>query len=166
MKKEVKGIISEGIYVPFYDRNLGGRNSNPNDALRQVEQSLAIVGLRVSHVTYDLKTGTFSRSSWEEYNRAKLPNMVRYDYYLLRKGMSPEAAMQGTASHYFWDVFWSVTTAEEPDVVGIVVKKVVVAPTGEVIEEEDPFVLKAFGQSCGEGEIPMPAGLQSIRRSK
>lgn len=163
MKTEERGVISEGIYVPYYDRNLGGRNSNPNDALRQVEQSLAIVGLRIAYVTYDLRTGIFSRSAWEDYNRAKLPNMVRYDYYLLRKGMSPETAMRGTASHYFWDVFWNVNTAEEPDVVGIVVKKVVVAPDGSVVEEEDPFVLKAFGQPCDEGEIPMPAGLQSSR---
>jgi len=164
MKKEEKGIIAEGIYVPFFEKgHLGGRNSNPNDALNQLDQNPALVGLKIATVTYDLRTGMFSRSSWQEYKKDVLPEMTRYDYYPLRQGQSMCDALDGRPSHYFWDVFWSVTTAEDPEVIGIVVQKIEIAPTGEELRYDEPFILKAFGQTCAEGEIPMPAGLQSSR---
>ena len=130
MKKEKEnGIIAEGIYVPYFEKHLGGRNSNPNDALAQLAQNEALLGLRIATVTYDMKTGRFSRSAWENYKRGSLPKMVRYDYYLLYDGMSVEEAMKGEPRHYFWDVFWNVTTGEDPEVIGIVVQKVEIAPT-------------------------------------
>ncbi len=164
MKKEKEnGIIAEGIYVPYFEKHLGGRNSNPNDALAQLAQNEALLGLRIATVTYDIKIGRFSRSAWENYKRGSLPKMVRYDYYPLRRNQSMCDALDGSPSHYFWDVFWNVTTGEDPDVIGIVVQKVEIAPTGEELRYEEPFILKAFGQPCDEGEIPMPAGLQSSR---
>ncbi len=163
MEEKVKGIIAEGIYVPFFEKHLGGRNSNPCDALTQLQQNPALVGLRIATVTYDLETGMFSRSSWQEYKKDSLPEMVRYDYFQLRKGQDLSDALEAKPTHYFWDVFWNVTAGEDPDVIGIVVQKVEIAPTGEDLSYDEPFVLKAFGQPCDEGEIPMPAGLQSSR---
>lgn len=163
MKKEEKGIIAEGIYVPYFEKHLGGRNSNPNDALAQLGQNEALLGLRIATVTYDMKTGRFSRSAWENYKRDALPKMVRYDYYLLHEGMPVEEAMKGVPRHYFWDVFWLVAAEEESDAVGIVVQKVEISPAGEELCKDEPFVLKAFGQPCNEGEVPMPSGLQSAR---
>lgn len=160
-----KKIIKERIYVPFFDgEHKEGRNSNPNDALKQLSRNPAIVGLYIAETSYDLQTGVFSRSQWKAYRRSELPEMVRYDYYLLRKDQALTDALDSKPSHYFWDVFWKVATEEEPNVVGIVVQKVLVSPTGEDLSYDEPFVLRAFGQPCAEGEIPMSAGWQTYRK--
>lgn len=165
---EEKGIIVEGIHVTFYDRGLGGRNSNPLDALQQMSMSDAIVGLRIAKIAYDLRKGTFVRSAWENYKRDALPNMLLNKYYLLHEGQDVHAAMKSDPSHYLWDVYWDVmmtniTTDEESDVVGVVVVKGEVSPAGEVIREDEPIVFKVHGLPCNEGEIPLPPGLQTTR---
>lgn len=161
MKKE--NLIEENVFfLEFEKGRKGGTHHIPEDMLDELAHRPDCVCVQMKRIVYDVATGECESLNYENFPKNALPKMIRGDYFLLHKGVSPEAAMQYLYGHRFWDAYNALE--QDRDCIGIVSKRFELASDGSVIQEDAPVVLKKFGLPCEAGEISLPAGFQPKHR--